>query len=94
MPMTMTQKILAAHCGRESLAAGDLVRVATALVAARSLAPGDRLLCTRAPDAIEPLLACTVVPALLRSAVVLGSADERAEIVRQEGNATPLGDVY
>lgn len=25
MPMTMTQKILAAHCGRETLAAGEMI---------------------------------------------------------------------
>ena len=32
MPMTMTQKILAAHCGRESLAAGEMILAQTDLV--------------------------------------------------------------
>ena len=32
MPMTMTQKILAAHCGRESLAAGEMILADTDLV--------------------------------------------------------------
>ena len=32
MPMTMTQKILAAHCGKETLAAGDMILADTDLV--------------------------------------------------------------
>ena len=32
MPMTMTQKILAAHCGRENLAAGEMILADTDLV--------------------------------------------------------------
>ncbi len=32
MPMTMTQKILAAHCGRDTLAAGDMILADTDLV--------------------------------------------------------------
>ena len=32
MPMTMTQKILAAHCGRETLAAGEMILADTDLV--------------------------------------------------------------
>ncbi len=32
MPMTMTQKILAAHCGRETLKAGDMILADTDLV--------------------------------------------------------------
>ncbi|HPR78723.1 MAG TPA: 3-isopropylmalate dehydratase large subunit, partial [Candidatus Limiplasma sp.] len=32
MPMTMTQKILAAHCGRETLTAGEMILADTDLV--------------------------------------------------------------
>ena len=32
MPMTMTQKILAAHCGKETLTAGEMILANTDLV--------------------------------------------------------------
>ena len=77
----------------EPWTSGALERRCQELAAAWGLPQGGRLLSSRAPDTLDGLLGCCLVPALAGGGIILNNGADPRDVSRQEGNHATLCDV-